>query len=327
MAVINRNDTAQVWMGSNTAGFALVSSETPDQAADSMSAEGVLMKQALGWCGRVADFERLLKMTTDSGRVIDANFACIDAFGSAALFETGERQFSKLSPLDTTLDRTGFLVRANFTMTGTGQRASGGWCYQRAHDLIGQRAALRQVDLPYLLQNVARDLVSDEWDPYPLPSKGRIDGAPEGYIPTNNTLNKHQTVSCAVFHGVKPGEDPRLTTFWVILGEPMCGVALPLWPASGEIPEALDGEKGSRLNHLIQLQENRFYPKKSWPGYLATRQFFSGRKDWFSFVLGFETEFFTKTSAALQNWRINRPDPEAMARLQYQFCQNLLRAL
>ena len=66
------------------------------------------------------------------------------------------------------------------------------------------------------------------------------------WIHTNYTINREQHGQRAcVVHGVKPGEDPRRATLWVILGEPVCGVAVPLWVAAGAPPAALwEGERG-----------------------------------------------------------------------------------
>jgi len=66
-----------------------------------------------------------------------------------------------------------------------------------------------------------------------------------------------------VFHGVLPDENPLLTTMWVILGEPICGIALPLWVAAGDVPPTLDGELMSVLNDLIQKIKMKAYPDTS----------------------------------------------------------------
>ena len=65
-----------------------------------------------------------------------------------------------------------------------------------------------------------------------------------------------------VIHGVKKGEDPRNATLWVILGEPVCSVAIPLWVAAGETPAELRaGAQAPIYQEALRLQE-RLRPLK-----------------------------------------------------------------
>ena len=325
--IIDRNDTARVWMGLNTAGFALVHTEVLGQASSTTAQNGLFIKQALGRCGRVDDLEELLAAYADSSSACCANFAGLDAFGSTALFEVNLRRLARLTPSDSTLGAPGVLVRTDFVLTGPGGSRGGSWRYQRARELLQIRAQSRELDVPFVLQSVARDLASEEVDPYPLPFMGKVEDAPQGYVPTRTTLNNYRTVSCAVIQGVRPGEDPRLSTLWVILGEPVSGIALPLWPSSGEMPAAYDGKDGSDLNQTLLRNRERFYPKKSWPQHIDTSALLRGRRSWLTFMTEFENDVFSTTASALQKWRRSRPDTREMAQLQYQFARSLLRAL
>ncbi len=327
IAIIDRNDTARVWMGLNTAGFAIVQTEALGLDSSATARNGQFIKQALGRCGRVDDLEGLLTAYADSSRACCANFASLDAFGSAALFEVILRQLVRLTPSDSTLGAPGVLVRTDFVLTGPGGSRGGVWKYQRARELLQIRARSGEIDVPFVLQSVARDLASEEVDPYPLPFTGIVGGAPQGFVPTRTTLNSSRTVSCAVIQGVRPGEDPRLATLWVILGEPVSGIALPLWPASGKIPEAYDGKDGSDLNQTLLRNRGRFYPKKSWPQHLDTSALLRGRRSWLTFMTEFENDVYSTTASVLQKWRRSRPDTREMAQLQYQFSRSLLRAL
>ena len=96
IGVINKNDTTQVWMGENTAGFAIMNAESLDQPGDSIDTEGFFMKKALGVCATLQDFELLLRQTNRTGRGTKANFGCIDAKGGAAFYETGNKSFVKI---------------------------------------------------------------------------------------------------------------------------------------------------------------------------------------------------------------------------------------
>lgn len=327
IGVINRNDTARVWMGLNTAGFALVHAQAWDADSAKTARVGALIKEALGFCGRAQELGRLLALHAETSDCFPAAFACLDAFGGETLFEMGDKSLVRITPWDSSAAKPGFLVRSDFTLTGGAGTPQGAWRYQRAHQRLRAAAPAHQLDVPWLIKRVARDLASEEIDPWPLPFAGRLGDAPHGFIPTRSSLNGHRTVTCAVIQGVRPGENPRLATMWIIPGEPVCGIALPLWPASGEIPEAFDGKEGSELNQTLTRIRSRFYPKKEWPYHLNTEALTRGRRSWFDLVTTFEHEIETETAAALQRWRRSGVAPREMAELQKKFSRAVLRAL
>ncbi len=327
IGVINSGDTTQVWMGMNTAGFALMNSESMDQDGDSADTEGYFMKQALGCCARVEELDALLRQTALTGRGTRANFGCIDAFGGAAFFEAGNFRHTRFTPQDSGLAPAGLLVRANFSMTGKGDEGYGVWRYHRARSLLAGRLATGRIDLPFLLDRVVRDLTSDELDPNPLPFTGTLPGAPQGFIPTQNTINRHRTVSCAIFQGVKPGEDPALATMWLLLGEPVAAVALPLWPASGQVPWGFDGPRGSRLNQDFTRLHARLYPEKALASYLDTQRLAGGRRPWQTLRKELEAEVLASVARAMGEWRRKRPQGAAQADLQEKLTRRIQRAL
>jgi hypothetical protein len=327
IGVINSGDSSQVWMGMNTAGFAIMNSESMDQDGDSADAEGYFMRQALGICSRVDELDALLRESALAGRGTRANFGCIDAYGGAAYFEAGNFRHTRFTPQDSGLADPGFLVRANFSMTGRGDEAYGCWRYQRARNLLAGRMAAGKIDLAFMLNRVVRDLVSDELDPYPLPFRGAFADAPKGFIRTQDTINRHRTVSAVIFQGVKPGEDPALATMWIILGEPVAAVALPLWPASGEVPKFFAGVKNSRLSSEFASVRARLYPDKKWPQHLDTARLAGGRRPWQRLRSELETEVLASVEQSLAQWRRKRPTGAAMADLQYDLVIRVLRAL
>ena len=79
-----------------------------------------------------------------------------------------------------------------------------------------------------------------------LPFTGSIDGHPQGYFPNNSSINRNTSVSFAVIQGVAPGEDPRLSTMWTILGQPSTGILVPFWPV-GETPAEANGPETAPL--------------------------------------------------------------------------------
>ena len=64
-----------------------------------------------------------------------------------------------------------------------------------------------------------------------------------------------------MFHGAAAGEDPRLATMWVILGQPITGVAVPLWVAAGAVPAQLAvGKDPAPLNVAFDRVRELLFP-------------------------------------------------------------------
>src|SRR5690606_31902394 len=97
----------------------------------------------------------------------------------------------------------------------------------------------------YLLRHCCRDLAADG-----EPILGTLN-SPYGELPdlvdTDSTISRATSVSAAVFQGVQPGEDPLLSTMWVLNGPPTFSVAVPCWVASEGVAAELDGPKTSDL--------------------------------------------------------------------------------
>jgi len=327
IGVINSDDTTQVWMGVNTAGFAIMNAESLDQPGDSVDTEGFFMKTALGLCGNLQDFEELLRLTNLAGRGTKSNFGCIDAHGGAAFYETGNRSYNKIDSQDPIAAPRGSLVRANFSMTGIGdENAYGTWRFHRARELFDRAIADNRMSHQFILQQVARDILLPDIDPYPLPFAGRQGKAPKGAVRTQDSINRHRTASCAVFHGVKPGETPSLTTMWLILGEPLAGVAVPLWPAAGAV-DYLDGKGGSELNRRIQAVESKLYPYRKWPHYLKTQELVGSRSSILTSYRDFEDQIFSATAQVLQTWRGRMPGLQEIREFEQDQILRVLRFL
>ncbi len=327
IGIINKNDTTQVWMGLNTAGFAIMNAESLDQPGDSLDTEGYFMKRALSTCGSLLEFEQLLAQSNREKRGTKANFGCIDAYGGAAIYETGNRRFTRIDARNPVTSPYGFVVRANFSMSGTGHDAYGAWRFHRAFELCKKGVLDYRMTHSYLLKTVDRDIHAWEVDPYPLPFEGEMQRGKSGFINTHNCINRHRTVSCAVFHGVQAGEDPALATLWCILGEPVAGVAIPLWVRSGEVKNDLNGKKGADLNFFIQEIESLLYHDSANPRMIDTRRLSGGRYDIINEFCRFEQEIFEKTILKLRAWRKEPPAPDDMRNFQNRMLKQVMRFL
>ncbi len=318
LGVINAGDRTQVWMGVNSAGFCIMNSESQDLEGDTLDAEGYFMKQALMECATASDFEQLLLKTNESGRETKANFGVIDATGAAAFFETGNHTFTKFDANDPVTAPSGFIARANFAMTAVDTNKSYGQIrYRRANELFEKFVKEKNLNHQTLLRFIARDLTNERTNPYPLPFAGQEDSKPLGFIRTHHSINRFRTASCAVFHGVLPIENPALTTMWVILGEPICGIAIPLWVIAGDIPSAFDGDSISLLNHLIQQIEMKAYPDASIKNYMNTNALLNkDRKGLLPRLFKAEDNIFLDAEKRLKNWRQKSPASESVLKFE-----------
>ena len=327
VGVINTNDVSQVWMGLNTAGFAIMNSESLDLEGDSLDGEGYFMKAVLGSCTSVRDFERVLERTNRTIRTTKANFGVIDAHGDGAIFETGNATYTKFDVNDSRAAPHGYIVRTNFAMTGEG-KGSGHARYKRAEKLFSEAMNGDPFSFQWILRIAARDLVNEALDPYPLPYKDGQDSAPRGFINTQNSINRHRTASAAVFHGVRRGEDPSLASMWCILGEPVCGVAIPLWARAHGVPPEVDGMSGSRLNAVIQSLEARAYPDEKLTSYLNTAVLLNEEGGgMLPQLLEIEDWVFTTVERRLITWRTVYPSSTEMRKFELNLIKNVINRL
>lgn len=302
MGVINIGDDTQVWMGLNSAGLAIMNSESKDLPGDRYDDEGRFMKHVLGNFATVGQVQQYLEETNASGRAVTSNFGVIDGEGGAGFFETGNHSYTFF---DANTAPDGYLVRANFAETGNGD-GYGYFRCDRAKALIQTMAQKKQVSHRYLLQTVSRDIQAAGCDPYPLEST-TLDT-----VPTRGTVNRHRTVSVAVFHGVRKGENPYFATMWTILGEPVAGIAFPIWVATGDPGELLYGSNGARMNQAIHRIEGQIYTNAADPTLINPQAVTS-------VTAGFrqiENGFFRMTDQALREWRLRYDYPRGMRRLQ-----------
>lgn len=331
VAVVNSGGRSSVWMGVNSAGLCIENSVTKDLAAPGAKGpgNGSFMLQVLQTCGTVGDVKALLEQTDETGRATNANYGVIDAQGGAALFEasaTSHRMFDANDPL---VAPQGFIVRSNFSFTGrefeqppTREQLVDVYSaerYFRAEALLtdaGRRAATAQ----YLLRHCARDLADADGAPY----CGTVNGPPgelPGRVATANTISRTTTVSFAVFQGVRPGEDPALTTMWVGLGDPKFTVAVPCWVAAGEVPEELRGSQISPVCQAARSLREQFFIEAE--NGIQTE----GLADVWEELWGLEDQFLERVERKLIDWRASSPDAAAMRALQVSSAEQVLATL
>jgi hypothetical protein len=295
IGLVNGQDTSLVYSGLNTAGFGIVINRpNPDSTDSRASSPTNILKDALATCGNVEDFERLLQKSA----LIESNasIACIDAYGGSVLHDAGGR----LSAADPVKSPEGFLVRSNFSFHQKQEPDAGFWRYHKSRMLLKQTG--RSTHVKNIIQTISRNIETMDNDPYPLPFKGQLAESLKGYVRCEQSINQHNTVASVVIHGVRPQENPDFATLWATLGEPLCGVAVPIWPVTGESPYECRGESGT-LNMIIRSNERAIYNKKKYKSFADTKLFVHKDRGMLPLLESIENKIFNDTQKALVSWR------------------------
>jgi hypothetical protein len=237
IAVVNAGDTSGriAWGGLNDAGFAIINTvayNLPKNSGGLNDLEGHVMGDALRTCATVDDFERYLKANLGPGLGSWTNYCVIDARGGAAIFETHNRGYVRL-PADTAVG--GCMLNTNFSRTGKANEGAGYLRFDREQRLFGTIPP-GGFSRNFILQTAARDM-GHALLKNPEPDTWKSLPADRPYwVHANHTINRSSTACTILIHGAKPGQDPSTAMLWVILGEPVCSIALPFWVAAGQTP-------------------------------------------------------------------------------------------
>jgi len=236
IALVNSPDKGGVvWIGTNNAGFSIMNTASynlKDDDIKDMDMEGELMYKALAVCKNISDFEAFLNTLPRPMRV-EANFGVIDAEGGAAYYETNNNKFVKVDANDQKNAPQGYLIYTNFSYTGRFNEGMGYIRHQTATDIFSKASPLCSITPHWIFNNLSRSyyhslLGTDLLKPEHSPERNGGWVVDQDFIP-----RKSSTASVAI-HGVKPGENPEMTTMWTILGYPAAGVAIPLWVKAQE---------------------------------------------------------------------------------------------
>lgn len=255
LGVVNQGDAGglQIWSGVNAAGFAIMNNASYNLSnkGEDTTQEGTFMKLALQTCATVEEFQALLTRTNLGGRGVSANFGVIDAKGGAAYFETDDKGFTRF---DAASAPGGFLVRGNYSHSGKKGGGTGYLREARAQELVAGLRSEERLTVDTLLAEVARDAANPHIASFPAKN-------PQGFAYVGDSISRTGTSHAFVVQGVRPGEAPALTTAWVILGQPLTGVAVPLWVAAGEIPSELAaGSAHAPLHAAFERVRHHVFP-------------------------------------------------------------------
>ncbi len=258
--VNSESEGGEVWIGANTAGFAVMNTasyclKNDDVPASSMDREGRLMYRALEICATLEDFEHFLD-TLSKPMGVEANFGCIDAFGGAAWYETGNFSYSKF---DVNATEDGFRVVTNFSETGDKDRWKGVERYKTAYAVFREmkdRGSLASAGPLGIIDRLSRSYRHEVMGIDLVRDAGEFLSKTTGIVPDQDFIPRRSTSAAAVVQGVPSGGNPDETVFWAALGYPAVSVTVPV-PVSEEshIPEEMSSYPSSSPDTFCGLAD------------------------------------------------------------------------
>jgi hypothetical protein len=329
VGIVNQGDLGglQIWAGVNAKGFAIMNSASYNmKGGEDTQGEGRFMKLALQSCATVQDFQNLLEKTRFVKRDVSANFGVIDGAGGAAYFEVGPSGYRRFNADDPAIAPRGYLVRTNYSRSGEAGKGTGFLREKRAVALIEKAIADKSLDARSLLSGVCRDLANERLGSFP--EKHRFRKPRWAY--TGDSICRFDTSSAFVLSGVRPGENPLLSTAWIILGEPVTGAAVPVWVGAGGVPVELAAAKGSApLNAACDLIRDVLYPDRrgDMSRYIDVQSLLGQEKKVLSSLLEIEADNFRTVDAALAEWGRTAPSADKLAGLQNRIAKKTLNEI
>jgi len=308
LELVNAGKT-YAWMGVNQDGFAILNSLAKDlQTGNSGFSNGSLMREALGTCGTVAEFQDFLDRTNSIGRQTRGNFAVLDSTGAAAMYEVDGDEYWKFDAADTLRAPLGYIIRTNFAVNGDGQSGSGYARYQRSQDLIYGFRMGDSLSYRSILRYQMRDFSDFDSNPVPVPFPDEwISGRPYGYIYTDVSICRSASIGATVIQGVLPGESSKLSTMWTMLGQPAAAITVPYWPV-GLTPSVANGSDTAPLcDKALQIKAQLFdYADNS--NYIDSYKLLDGAGGgiW-TITFPAEDSVFRGTEELLAQWRQTLP--------------------
>ncbi len=311
------------WAALNAAGFAVANTATTNlPPMEPSGSPSVLMGDAARTCATVDDFEQFLKRNFGKNRGTRSNFLAVDARGGAAIFETHANGFTRLNAADTAEH---YLANTNFSRTGTPDQGGGYLRFDRESALL-KRAPAGRLSTGFVLETLSRDLGHPllrhpdraEWRTFPP-------DAPV-WLHTNYTIDRPSTASAVVIQNVKPGEDPGRAIMWVVLGEPLTSVAVPLWVAAGTPPAELWDGKDAPLEKEAARLKDQLRPLKAAERreYVdVTRLDNAAGTGWLPAILAAERQNLSEADELLKR----NPSPGELAAFEKMVAARTLKAL
>ncbi len=240
LGLINNEETSGrfVYSGLNSEGFGIMNSvayNLLNNKTDMQDLEGLIMAEALRTCRTVDDFEQFIKKNQGETMGSLANFGVIDSEGHAVIFEVSNWTYKKYDTLDT---EKKFMVNTNFSRSGKEGKGAGYLRFEQATALFAELNG-QKITHDYIFQNIARNFGHPLLKHPTLAELENTPGTPTLWLYTNDCINRPSTAATVIINGKIPGAKDSMATFWVLLGEPVTSIAVPLWVESKTSPAPL----------------------------------------------------------------------------------------
>ena len=260
--LVNSNDAErkEVWAGANERGFAIMNTASYNMKPDSLKylpeREGEIMKQALGECATVAEFEEFLK-NMPQPRALETNFGVIDAEGGAAYFEVWDYGYTKYDANDTAQYPNGYIIRSNYSFSGAQDEGMGYIRYQNAEYLLHKAYATGTLSAEWIFSSASRSFY------HAILGNDALSSSPNGWAVDQDFIPRNSSSASVVVEGVRKGENPDATTIWSVIGYPPCSYAVASWvKAKNEIAAVIanSDEGRSSVNRLAVALKREVFP-------------------------------------------------------------------
>lgn len=317
IAIVNsvEDNPTDVWIGTNSTGFSLMNTQSynlvevkPDEERG--EANGRIMRRALEVCATVEDFCHFLD-TIAKPSLIEANFGVIDAKGGAAMFEVDYYKYTMYdanSPKDAPC---GYIARTNFSFSGKVNEGAGYVRFMQEDKLLLPASATGQITPQWIFNELSRSFANPMMG---IDLKTGDFNRPKtnGWFVDQDFIARSSTASSVVVQGVKPGENPELTTMWTILGYPPTGVAMPVWlkGADKALPKLMARDSVKKVSPLgnwsVILAGDVFSYTQGMGSnrYMNWEKLYNAEKNGYMQLLApVEAEVFKRTQPALKEWR------------------------
>lgn len=256
-----------IWIGTNEAGFSIMNTVSYNliekkEGEKTGSRNGTVMKRALEICATVDDFKHYLD-TLKRPMLVETNFGVIDARGNGAYFEVDHTHYTEYNVNDPSVAPHGYLVRANFSVSGKLNEGAGYVRYQQAEQEIFTASVTNEITPQWLFSNLSRSFANPLMG-IDLKSGDFNKPKTNGWFVEQDFIARKKSSCAVVIQGVKPDEDASFTTMWTVIGYPPVTPAIPVWVkgAAGKLPRLLSvaGEKfDSPLCDATSLLRKRVY--------------------------------------------------------------------
>ncbi len=327
LGIVNAKETSgrQVYAGLNSEGFGIMNSvayNLPKNEKEMHDLEGVIMADALRTCRSIDDFERYIKKNLGEALGSWANYGVIDAEGNSVIFEVHNNGYKKFDTMDVPEK---YLINTNYARSGEKEKGEGYLRFERASALFKEIPG-KKVSHQYIFQKISRDFGHPLLKHPTISELERISINEPVWVYSRDCINRPSSAAVIIINGKKPGDKGSIATFWVLLGEPVTSIAVPVWVETKESPLPLhEGETAPICAEAFRIKKIiRPNSEGSKENYMeVTRLVNKEKKGFLPLLLQTEREIFEETAQFLKTKR----SVEELAAFQSKMAQKALQTL